>query len=137
MSRRPLRDRIEESADKIPRGPFGIAGKGDAVGAAGFVLREVLASPFQFVPGMKTPGYTITGHGTERLDGIERHRIFVTALSEDVAEFAARYTSAPSNLDFLAEDYRVEEVETVTERPSYSTFIITVDIRVENEEWNG
>lgn len=136
MARRPIRDKIEEKADEIPRGPLGLAGKGDTLGAAGFVLRQVLVSPLELIPGMKTPGYTVTGHNTERLDRVERHTIFITALSEDVAEFTARYVSAPSNVDFVVEDYTVEKVETLTERPSYNTFKITVDIPLDETQWN-
>ena len=129
---RPIRDRLASSTDKIPEGPLGKLGGGNLLGAGGFVAVEATRPVWQFIPGVKQPGYKIISHGSKYIgNGVEQHSIKVAAVSEDVAEFAAEYVAAPSNVDYLRSDIENTQVEVETERGSYSTFTITVDLVTE------
>jgi len=131
----PVRDRFEEVTSKIPEGPMGKVGGGNLVGAAGFVAVESTKPVWQFVPGIKQPGYKVTAHGTKELgSGEERHVLTVTAISEDVATFAAQYTAAPSNIDYIRSRTTVVDIREITERATYSTYKITVDVATEGAE---
>jgi len=128
-STRPLRDKFESITDRIPTGPLDKVGEGDLVGLGGFVAVEATRPLIEFVPGLKQPGYKVNAHSTEKLPAnIERHTVTIQAISEDVAEFVAGYTATPSNIDFLTTDIDLYNTEIVTERPTYTTFRITVDI---------
>jgi len=128
MTRRPLRDKAEEAFDKIPSGPLGKVGEGDLAGAGGFLAVESTRPVIDFIPGVKQPGYSISAHGTENMNGKTRHTLTVNAFSKDVAEFAAQYAATPSNIDFLTADTQIVDVEPVEERGTYSTWRITVDV---------
>lgn len=125
---RPLRDRFESITDRLPSGPFGKIGEGDLVGLGGFIAVEATRPIIQFIPGIKQPGYHVNAHNTDRMDGFERHTLTIQALSEDVAEFVAGYTATPSNIDFATTEVRLVDTEIVTERQTYSTYRIKVDI---------
>lgn len=132
IDEQPVRDKFEEVTDKIPEGPMGKVGGGNIIGGAGFVAVESTKPLWQFIPGIKQPGYKVTAHGTKSLgDGKERHVLTVAALSEDVAEFAAEYTAAPSNINYLSSDIELVEIKEITERPTYSTYQATVDVNQE------
>lgn len=125
----PVRDNFEEVTNKIPEGPMGKIGGGNLLGAAGFVAVESTKPIWQFIPGIKQPGYKVTAHGTKDLgDGTERHILTVVALSEDVAEFAAEYTAAASNIDYVRSKIGTVNIEEITERATYSTYQVTVDV---------
>lgn len=128
----PVRDRFEEVTDKIPEGPMGKVGGGNLLGAGGFLAVESTRPFIEFIPGVKQPGYHITAHGTKRLeDGTERHVLTVTAVTQVIAEFAAEYTAAPSNIDYLRSEIKTVDVEELTERGTYSTYQMTVDVDTE------
>lgn len=124
----PVRDRVENFAEDIPEGPLGKAGGGGLAGAAGFLAVESTRPITELVPGIKQPGYHINAHGTRSMNGFERHTLTITAISQNVAEFVAKYTAAPSNVDFVSSETEVVQVDEVTERRTYSTYKITVDI---------
>lgn len=125
----PLRDRFEEVTVNIPEGPMGKVGGGNILGAVGYTAVESTKPVWQFVPGIRQPGYKITGHGTKELgDGKERHLISTVAISENVARFAAKYYAAPSNIDYIRSDVSIVNVKEITERGTYSTYRITVDV---------
>lgn len=131
-SKRPVRERFEEFNERIPSGPLGKTGDGTLVGAAGHVAKTATNPIFTAVPGLRQPGYTITSHSTETAanpdDTFERHTLGITAISRDVAEFAAKYFAAASNIDFATSDTEIVDVELVTERATYSTWKIVVDV---------
>lgn len=126
MPRRPLRDRLEGATDKVPSGPLGNVGEGDVLGAAGFFAVESTRPVIELIPGVKQPGYKITGHGTRRTSEGEEHTVNVAAISRDVAEWAAQYASSPSNVNFVVSEKEIKDVEVVTKRAGYSTYRITV-----------
>jgi len=132
---RPIRDEFASATDRIPEGPLGKVGGGNLLGAGGFAAVEATRPVWQFIPGVKQPGYKIISHGSEYVgNGVERHSIKVAAVSEDIAEFAAEYVSAPSNIDYLRSDIENTQVEVETKRGSYSTFNITVDLVTEGAD---
>lgn len=125
----PVRDRFEEVTEKIPEGPMGKVGGGNLIGGAGYIAVESTKPIWQFVPGIRQPGYRVTAHGTKDLgNGLERHALTVTALSRNVAEFAAAYAAAPSNIDYLRSRVDIVDIEEITERGTYSTYRVTVDV---------
>lgn len=126
---RQVRDAVENTADKIPSGPMGNVGKGDVIGAAGFFAVESTKPVWQFIPGIKQPGYKIVSHGAKRVEEGEEHVVGVTAISEDVAEWAAQYVAAPSNISFVVSDKEVTDVKETTQRRGYSTYHVTVLLR--------
>ena len=129
MDEQPVRDKFEEVTRDIPEGPLGKVGGGNLIGAAGFVAVESTNPVWEFVPGLKQPGYKVTAHGTKRMgEDKERHIITVVAISEEVARFAAKYYSAPSNIDYISSDVELKEVNELTERKVYSTYEIVVDV---------
>jgi len=135
VEERPVRDKLEGATDKIPEGPRGKIGGGNLLGAGGYVAVEATRPLFTLIPGLRQPGYTITSHSTEKTgEGTERHTLMVTALTEDVAEFAAEYNSAASNIDYFRSDVENIKVEKVTERGTYSTFNIVVDVMTEGAD---
>lgn len=126
LKERGVRDKIENATEKIPSGPLGNAGQGDLIGAAGFFAVESTKPVWEFIPGVKQPGYKITGHGTRRAADGEEHILDIAAVSEDVAEWAAKYAAAPSNATFLAASKEIVNVQRITERRGYTTFRVTV-----------
>lgn len=141
---RPVRDRFEETTDKIPTGPFGTVGDGNIVGAAGFLAVESSRPVIEFIPGIKQPGYKVTAHSTRRVADGEEHVIGVAAVSENVARWAAQYTASPGNVNFLVSDKEIKRVKEVTERRGYSSYRITVLLKdpgevdgdfVERDQW--
>lgn len=125
--KRPIRDKLErEGTGRVPSGPLGKVGEGDIIGAGGFLAVETARTAFQFLPGIKTPGYSIVAHNAESVSDGEVHRFTITAISEDVAEFVAQYSSAPGNINFVISDVELEETDRVTTRPGYSTYNIRV-----------
>jgi len=127
--RQPIRDVIEQSTDNIPEGPFGKVGDGTVLGAGGFLAVEASRPFVDFVPGIKQPGYSITAHGTEVVSpGTELHTITISAISEEVARFAAKYAATPSNIDFSLSDTEIVSIEELTEQPGYTTHRIVVEV---------
>jgi len=126
--RRPIRDKLENATDSIPKGPLGKVGEGNLAGAAGYLAvesGEIVAIP---VPGATRPGFKYVSHSlVETQDNTQRYNIVVHAISKDVAEFAVQYKAAPSNVDFLTSDLEMVSTEMVNEKPTYSTYRITVD----------
>jgi len=139
--KRPLRSVAEEFTEKIPSGPLGSVGEGDVLGAGGFLAVEAARPLFQFLPGIKTPGYGIDSHSTRNVPNGEEHEFVITALSEDVAEFVSQYESAPSNLNYITNDKEIVDFEKITTRRAYTTYRITVllrdrgDVKLQNHEY--
>lgn len=126
MARRPVRDRIENTTEKIPRGPRGFIGKGNAIGGAG-VLTVSLANTF--LPDTFAVGFNVESQEVERLNGLERHTFVINAVSKDVAESAAKFLATPSNVDFALSETEVVSTELVKERPTFSAWGVVVEVR--------
>lgn len=138
-SKRPAREKFEEFNDKIPSGPLGKLGNGTITGAAGYLAKSSTNPLFDFLPGIRQPGFSIVSHSIETSanpkDTFERHTFAISAVSKDVAEFVAKYFAAASNIDFATSDTEIDDVELVTERATYSTWrvVVLVDERGELE----
>ena len=126
---RVVRDRIEDSLEKIPDGPLDNLGSGNGVGVAGYYLISTGQLAVLPIPGVRQPGYKTISHGVEAFDQYERHTVRISAASKNVAEFAAKYeVSSPSNIDFLASETETQSIEQIKERPTFSTWEIVVDV---------
>lgn len=128
-SARPLRETIEDRLDQIPSGPLGKIGEGDTIGAAAFVaVRSGQLAVFP-IPGVKQPGFSVVSHGVEDQGEFERHNIRINAASKNVAKFASEYlVAAPSNIDWVTSEIEVVSMEPVTERSTYTTWDVEVDV---------
>lgn len=128
-SARPVRESIEERLDQIPSGPLGKVGNGDAVGIAAFVAIRTGQIATLPIPGVKQPGFSVVSHGVQDMGEFERHSIRLNAASKDVAEFVAEYwVAAPSNIDWATSEVEVVSIEPVTERVTYTTWDVEVDV---------
>lgn len=129
QSIRPARDVAEQITDRIPTGPLGAVGQGNIAGFVGFVAvesGEIVTLP---IPGLTRPGFRTVSHGMEQIgENEQRHTIVIHAASRDVAEFAAQYNAAPSNLDFLRGAVAIVDVDELDRDAGYSTYEITMDV---------
>lgn len=126
--KRRFRDRLENASERIPQGPLRKTGGGNLVGGAGFLAVESSKPFFDFLPGVKQPGYKITAHSTERANGFVDHMLTVAAIGENVARFAAKYEATPSNIDYLTSETKIIDVELVEKEWAYSIWKITVRV---------
>lgn len=108
---RPLRDTVEKASDKIPRGPLGILGKGNAIGGANY-FTVALINGLVPVDGLEV-GFNIESHNVERSGDEELHTFVIQASNKDLARFISKYESSPTNLDFFKNRTEVLEVERV------------------------
>jgi len=126
---RPARDTFENVTEKIPQGPFGAIGRGNVLGAVGYIVvesGEVLTIP---IPGVTRPGFRQVSHGFKGVEGGKQiHELIIHAFSKDVAEFATQYNTAPSNYDFLKGQTEILEIEELDRENIYTTYRIKVGI---------
>jgi len=125
---RPVRDGLEGNiTDKIPEGPLGNVGEGNALGLLGFAIvesGEIITFP---IPGLNRPGFKVVSNSlVESGNQKQVHELVVHAASEDVAEFVSQYESAPSNFDFIRADTEVLKTEEIDPDSFYSTYKIKV-----------
>lgn len=127
MSKRPIRDAVESTTDKIPSGPLSYGGGGNLLGGLGYFT---VATVNGVVPidGVDV-GYSIESHNVQRRDNKEIHTYTINAVSKDVAKFVARFKSNPSNLDILGREIEVTDVTKVKERRTATTWEVTVEAR--------
>lgn len=123
---RPLRSSVESVTKRIPEGPLGFLGRGNALGAAGFTVTGILNTLIP-ISGVEI-GYSVESHSVERQDGIEIHTFTINAASRDVARFAAKLKSAPSNIDFAFRETEVQSVEPAVERSTFNTWRVVVNV---------
>lgn len=128
-SNRPGRETLEETLEQVPDGPLGKIGGGNAVGAVGYYITDVAKVVTIPIPGARPPGFHVISHGVEDIGDAERHTVMINAATKFVAEFAAEYVvSAPSNIDFLTAEIENHKTEEVTNRSTYSTWKVVVDV---------
>lgn len=138
IEERPAREKFEEVTEKIPDGPMGKVGGGDLLGAAGYVAVESTKPVWQFIPGIRQPGYQVTAHGTKKIEQeVERHVLTVNAISKNIGQFAAQYVASPSNIDFVRSEVKLVDTEELTQRGTYSTYQMTVDVITEGAKGKG
>lgn len=124
---RPLRSLSESVTQRIPKGPLGFLGEGNAVGAIGFTAVGIV-NTFNPVSGLDA-GYNIQSHSVEHNEDGEMHTFEINAASKDVARFVARLRSSPSNVDFLLRDTEVMSIEPVVERSTFNTWEVVVEVK--------
>ena len=122
----PLREAGHEVTSSIPEGPLGFAGKGNLIGLSGTI---VVAVGRALVPGEEfDPGYKVRSHEIQRSNGVERHTFEIDAYSKSIARALAKKRSAPTNIDYVSKQTEVIQVTEVRERPTASTWSITVNV---------
>lgn len=124
---RPLRQLAESVTDRVPRGPLGFIGEGNAVGAAGFVAVG-LARKLTPISGINI-GYNVQSQSVEMEDGKEIHTFEINSASADVARFVAKLRSSPSNIDFVLRDTEVQSIEPIVERSTFNTWEVVVVVK--------
>jgi hypothetical protein len=128
-SSRPIRESFEQYTDNIPDGPGGILGDGNVIGIAGYYAISTGQVAVLPIPGVKQPGYSVISHNIQEFEEFERHTVQVNAASKHIAEVVAEYEiSSPSNIDYLTSEINVISVEEKKQRPTASTWKLTVDV---------
>jgi len=127
--KKPVRNAIQEQLDRIPAGPLGKLGEGDLAGVVGYALIKSGQLAVLPIPGVRQPGFSVVSHGMEEMGEFQRHTIVINAAIERVATVASEYEiAAPSNIDYITSEVQTISVKTVTERPTYDTLEIVVDV---------
>lgn len=113
---------MENATGKIPRGPLGFLGNGNALGAVNYFT---VATVNGIIPiaGVDI-GYNIEGHSVRREGDVEHHNFTILATNENVAKFAAKFKSKPSNVDLAAYRITIESVSKVRERRTFTVWEI-------------
>lgn len=123
MSKRPLRNFVEKQTDKIPRGPLGIAGKGNLIGLTGYFTVSA-ANAVVPLEGVDI-GFSIESHNVSRSGNIENHDFVIHSTSKDIAEAIARFKSTPTMLNSARDKVEVESVELEEERAAFSRWRVS------------
>lgn len=123
---RPLRSTVESITEKVPQGPLGFFGRGNAIGATGFAAVG-LARKLTPISGVNI-GYKIQSQDIERTNDTEIHTFEITAASKDVARFVAKLNSSPSSIDFALRETNVESIEPLVKRSTFTTWEVIVEV---------
>lgn len=121
---RPLRTELESFLDGVPAGPLGVFGDGNVFGGAVYLTTSAIQGVTP-IDGLEV-GYNVESSSITRQDGQEMHTYRINAASKQVAEFAARYKSSPSNIDYIADKPEVTGTTLVKERRSLPLWEVTV-----------
>lgn len=108
MARKPIRSVLTKGTSSLPEGPLGYAGGGNLIGGVGYFTISLVNGIIP-VDGLEV-GYDIESHSVERNGEEETHTFVIHAASENVARFLAKYRSSPTNVNFIDETPRVEDV---------------------------
>lgn len=120
---RPIRNLLEKGTDAIPEGPLGFAGSGNLIGAVTYLGAKTSEG---LIPiGGVSIGANIESHSVDRTEDMELHTFKINAATKDAARFAAKFRSAPSNVDFLAREVDVKSIDKIKERSTFSVWEVT------------
>lgn len=123
---RPIRSLSESISDRVPRGPLGFIGRGNAIGALGFTTVGII-NTFLPIDGVDV-GYNIESHSVDRQNDTERHTFEINSASKDVARFVAKINSSPSNIDFALRETEIVSIQPLVERTTFNTWEIIVEV---------
>lgn len=132
---RPLRDLFEKTTDKLPEGPLGFFGRGNAVGATNY-FTVALINGIIPIDGIRI-GFDVESHSVERDDDTEIHTFIINSYNKDVARFIAKFQSAPSNVDFFSQETEVLSINPVKERSTVTTWKAIVEVKERDEVRSG
>lgn len=124
--KRPLRSLAEKATDNIPRGPLGIAGKGNLIGGAGYFTVATVNGVLP-IDGVKL-GFEVESHNVERMDDKEVHTFIIHSASKDVARFIAKYKSSPSNIQFVGREIKITDVDEEKSNKSFSRWRVRTEV---------
>lgn len=138
MGKRPLRERFENRIQDFEGGPLDFTGHGNLLGGAGYLGVQAINSTVTVGTlgtfGGVDIGFRAISHGVEEDGEDEIHTFMIHAWTQDIAQFAAKYLSAPSNFDFASGDTELEVVENVQDRRTAPTWRIVVRVHPGIEE---
>lgn len=122
--RRPIRSTLEAVTDRVPNGPLGFVGGGNAVGAVNY-FSVALINGIIPVDGLEV-GYNIESSSIEQTSEGKLFTYTINAYNKDVTRFLAKFRSAPSNINFLSQRTEIEGVGLVEKRRAASTWRVRV-----------
>lgn len=138
MGDRPIRERIEKNLQDFKGGPLDFTGEGNLVGGVGYLgvraVNSTVALSTLGTFGGVDIGFRIISHSAEEDGEDEIHTFLIHAWSQDIAQFSAKYLSAPSNFDFATGDTELISVENIKDRRTAPTWRITVRVKPGIEE---
>lgn len=138
MVKRPVRDSLSRLTEKIPKGPLGVLGRGNGIGAAGFFTASAINGvvPLEGVD----VGFNVESHNVDRRGNVEEHTFLVHSASENVARFVGKFRSTPTNLNFATDEVEVVLVEELIPRRGFSLWRVKAEVqtkgRIEPEDVN-
>jgi len=127
MSKRPLRNIQEKVTSKVPKGPLGFVGDGNALGASTFFVVNTV-NRLTPISGVRM-GYKIISHNVNRTPSVNTYTYQINAYSKDVARFVAKQSAAPSTVDLFRKDITVTSIEPVQERKTATTWKVVVTVK--------
>ena len=124
MDTQKIRERLIGSLDSIPEGPAGRIGGGNAFGAFNYFAVATINGLVP-VDGAEV-GFKIRSQSVEEVEDGELHRFEILASNKKVAEFAARFKSAPTNIDFFRNSPEIQASEVSKERDTLNQYSVVV-----------
>lgn len=125
-NKRPLRSLSEKVTDRIPRGPLGIAGKGNLIGGVGYFTVATVNGVLP-IDGVKL-GFEVESHNVERTDNKEIHTFIIHSASKDVARFIAKYKSSPSNVQLMGREIKITDIDEEKSNRSFSRWRVRTEV---------
>lgn len=129
MSKRPVRETTTKLSNKIPKGPLGFLGRGNAIGAVGFFTVSAINGVVP-IDGMEI-GFDVETHNIDRRGNVEEHTFLVHSVSENVARFIGKYKSTPTNLNFVTDEVEVVLVEEISPRRGFSLWRVKTEVQTQ------
>lgn len=126
-SHRPIRNTVEFTSEKIPKGPLGFVGNGNLLGGVNFL---VVSSINGLIPvdGLDA-GYNIQSHNVSKEGDDQVHSFLINAWSKDTAKVVAKVNAAPSLADLAIRRTDVVSAEEDTPRRTASTWRVKVRVK--------
>ena len=124
MDSQEVRETLDSTLDSIPKGPAGFAGKGNLFGAANYFLVSTVNGLIP-VDGVDI-GFEVRSHSVEDVEDGELHRFEILASNKRVAEFTAKFDSAPTNIDYFRNRPEVQSSQVAKERDTLNLYSVVV-----------
>ena len=125
MDAQKIREQLDSSLGEIPEGPVGFAGRGKLFGAANYFAVATLNGIIP-VDGLDV-GFEIRSSSVQDVQDGEQHTFEILASNKRLAEFVARFESAPTNIDFIRHNPEVKSSEVSKERDTLNLYrVVTI-----------
>lgn len=127
MSKRPIRQYVEDQTEKIPNGPLGIAGRGDLIGLTGYFGVSIVNSALSLTGA--DIGFDIESHTVERFQDREEHTFTIHSMSRDVARATAKFKSTPTFINAARDRVDVIQTREVEQRRAFTVWEIKTRVQ--------